>query len=160
MLHLPRLYPDLCGRPKFVRDEPLLVATTVDRVAIFARVAIVPDARLARMALACLDRHKPFAAVGGPLEPDGGERFRCQKAAEHQSQSDESLLHNDIPMFFLKPVSANDTGYAKARRIASVDRTAYYFACHSPVMIPCQGRVGVFVSVGALFFWDGRTRDR
>jgi hypothetical protein len=104
------------------------------------------------MALARLDRHKPFAAVGEPLEPDGGERIRCQKAAEHQSQSDESLLHNDTPMFFLKPVSANDTGYAKARRIASVDRTAHYSACHSPVMIPCQGRVGVFVSVGALFF--------
>jgi hypothetical protein len=104
------------------------------------------------MALARLDRHEPFAAVGKPLEPDGGERIRCQKAAEHQSKCDESLLHIDTPMFFLKPASLNDTGYAKARRIASVDRTAHHSARHSPVTIPCQGGVDVFVSVGALFF--------
>ena len=82
---------------------PLFVATTI-RTAIFARVAIVPDTRMARMALARLDRHKPFAAVLKPLERDGGKRIRCQKAAEHQSKSDKSLLHIDTPMFLLKPL--------------------------------------------------------
>ena len=38
------------------RMSPLFVATTI-RLAIFARVAIVPDARMARMAFARLDRH-------------------------------------------------------------------------------------------------------
>ena len=98
--------------------EPLFVATTI-RAAIFARVAIVPYTRMARMTLARLDRHKPFAAVLKPLERDGGKRIRCQKAAEHQSKSDKSHLHIDTPMFFLKPTSWNDTGYANARRMAS-----------------------------------------
>jgi hypothetical protein len=65
------------------------VATAVKRVAIFAGVAKVPDARIARMALARLDRHKPFAAVGKPLELDGGERIRRQQAGERQSKSNE-----------------------------------------------------------------------
>ena len=82
---------------------PLFVATTI-RTAIFARVAIVPDTRMARMALARLDRHKSFAAVLKPLERDGGKRIGCQKAAEHQSKSDKSLLHIDTPMFLLKPL--------------------------------------------------------
>ena len=106
-------------RAKLGGDGPLLVATTVERAAIFARMAIVPGTRLARMALARLDRHKPCAAVGKPLEPDGGERIRCQNAAEHDSKSDESLLHIDNPMLFLKPASSNDAGYAKAWRTAS-----------------------------------------
>jgi hypothetical protein len=62
------------------------------------------------MAFARLDRHKPFVAGLEPLEPDSAKRIRCQKAAEHQSESDNSLLHIDIPMFSLKPL---------ARRIAS-----------------------------------------
>jgi hypothetical protein len=77
-------------------DGPLLVATTVERAAIFARVAIVPGTRLARMALARLDRHKPSAAVGKSLEPDS---IRCQNATEHDSESDESLLHIDSQCF-------------------------------------------------------------
>jgi hypothetical protein len=40
------------------------------------------------MTLARLQRHKPFAAVGKPLEPDGTERISCQNAAENQSKSD------------------------------------------------------------------------
>ena len=83
--------------------EPLFMATTV-RAAIFARVAIVPDTRMARMALARLDRHKPFAAMLKPLERDGGKRIRCQKTAEHQSKSDKSLLHIDTPMFSSNPL--------------------------------------------------------
>jgi hypothetical protein len=75
-------------RVKLACNEPLLLATAVERAAIFARVAIVPGARLARMTLARLQRHKPFAAVGKPLEPDGAERISCQNAAENQSKSD------------------------------------------------------------------------
>lgn len=86
----------------FVRDKPLFVAMAVDRVAIFAGVAIVPDARIARMALTRLDRHKPFAAVWEPLELDGGERISCKNTAEDQSKSDESYLHFDTPMFSAK----------------------------------------------------------
>ena len=76
-------------RAKFVCDEPLLMATTVERAAIFARVAIVPGARRARMALARLERHKPLTAMGKPLEPDGGKRIRDQDAAAHDGESDE-----------------------------------------------------------------------
>ena len=90
-------------RAKLGADGPLLVATTVERAAIFARVAIVPGTRLARMALARLDRHKPSAAVGKSLEPDGGERIRCQNATEHDSESDESLLHIDSQCFSSNP---------------------------------------------------------
>ena len=71
------------------------------------------------MALARLERHKPFAAMGKPLEPDGGKRIRCQNAAEHDGESDEWLLHFDTPMLFVKPDSSNDVGYAKARQNAS-----------------------------------------
>jgi hypothetical protein len=74
----------------------------VGRVAIFAGVAIVPDARIARMTLTRLDRHKPFPAVGKPLELDGGERISCQNTAEDQSKSDDSYRHVDTPMFSSK----------------------------------------------------------
>jgi hypothetical protein len=41
------------------------------------------------MALARLERHKPFAAMGKPLEPDGGKRIRDQDAAAYDGESDE-----------------------------------------------------------------------
>jgi len=71
------------------------------------------------MALARLESHKPFAAMGKPLEPDGGKRIGDQNAAEHDGESDEWLLHFDTPMLFVKPDSSNDVGYAKARQNAS-----------------------------------------
>jgi hypothetical protein len=71
------------------------------------------------MALARLERHKPFAAMGKPLEPDGSERIGYQNAAEHDGESDEWLLHFDTPMLFGKPDLSNDAGYAKARENAS-----------------------------------------
>jgi hypothetical protein len=55
---------------------------------------------MARMTLARLGRHKPFAAVLKPLERDGGKRIRCQKAAEHQSKSDKSHLQHRHPNVF------------------------------------------------------------
>jgi hypothetical protein len=70
------------------RDGPLFVAAAVERVAIFAGVAEVPDARIGGMALAGLDRDQPFAAMGKPLELDGGESVRCEQAAEQQSEND------------------------------------------------------------------------
>ena len=71
------------------------------------------------MALARLQPHKPVAAVGKPLEPDGGERVSCHNAAENDSKSDDSLVHVDTPPLSLKPASSNDAGYSSAERIAS-----------------------------------------
>jgi hypothetical protein len=56
----------------------LFAAAAVECMAIFAGVAEVPDARIHRMALARLDRDEPLAAVGKPLELDGGESIRCE----------------------------------------------------------------------------------
>jgi hypothetical protein len=54
------------------------------------------------MALTRLDRHQPFAAMGKPLELDGGERIGRQQAVRQQNNSDEQLLHIHTPIFCLK----------------------------------------------------------
>ena len=51
------------------------------------------------MALARLDRHQPLAAMGKPLEFDGGERVGRQQAVRQQNNSDEQLPHIDTPIF-------------------------------------------------------------
>jgi len=103
------------------RDRPLFVAATVERVAIFAGVAEVPDARIRGMALARFDCHQPFAAVGKPLELDSGERIRCQQAAEQRSKNDKSRLHIHTPIFpRANALSWNERDYAKVRPIASL----------------------------------------
>jgi hypothetical protein len=108
------------------RDRPLFVASAVERMAIFAGVAEVPDARIRSMALARFDRHQPFAAVGKPLELDGGERIRCEQAAEQRSKNDKSRLHIHTPIFpRANAPSWNERHYAKARPIASLGLRAF-----------------------------------
>jgi hypothetical protein len=82
------------------RNTPLLAATAVERMAIFASVAKVPDARIRGMALARLDRDEPFAAADKALELDGGKRVLRQHGAEHQKTA-ERQSKNDVSLFHI-----------------------------------------------------------
>src|SRR5262249_35514245 len=52
----------------------LLSATAVERVAVISGVTVVPNARIAGVALTGLHSYKAVVAMGKTLEPDGGER--------------------------------------------------------------------------------------
>lgn len=99
------------------RRAPLFVAGAVEGVAIFTRVAKVPDARIGGMALAGLDRDESVATAGKALELDGSKRVLRQQATERQSKSNQTRLHVRTPIF--KQAGATATDYATAAPIAS-----------------------------------------
>jgi hypothetical protein len=50
----------------------LLSATAIERMAVVSGVTVVPNARIAGVALTGMHGYKALAAMGKPLEHDGG----------------------------------------------------------------------------------------
>jgi hypothetical protein len=71
----------------------LLSATAVERMAVVSGVAVVPNARIAGVALTGLHRYKAVAAMGKTLELDGGKRVLRKQEVGRAHNSDEPPFH-------------------------------------------------------------------
>ena len=58
----------------------LLSATAIERMAVVSGVTVVPNARIAGVALTGLHGYKAIAAMGKALELDGGKRVLPKQA--------------------------------------------------------------------------------
>jgi hypothetical protein len=71
----------------------LLSATAVERVAVVSRVTVVPNARIAGVALTGLYGYKALAAMGKTLEHDGGNRILHKQEGGRAHKTDKQLFH-------------------------------------------------------------------
>jgi len=62
-------------------------------MAIVSCVTVVPNARIAGVALTGLHGYKAIATMGKPLESDGGERVLRKQNGGRAHKSEEPLFH-------------------------------------------------------------------
>ena len=62
-------------------------------MAVVSGVTVVPNARIAGVALTGLHGYKPVAAMGKALEHDGGKRVLRKQEGGRAHKSDEPLFH-------------------------------------------------------------------
>jgi hypothetical protein len=71
----------------------LLAATTIDRMAVISGVAVMPNARIAGVALTGFHCYKTVAAMGEALELDSGNRVLRRQESGCAHKNDEPLFH-------------------------------------------------------------------
>jgi hypothetical protein len=71
----------------------LLSATTIERMAVISGVTVVPNARIAGVALTGFHGYKTVAAMGEALELDGGKRVLRRQESGCAYKNDEPLFH-------------------------------------------------------------------
>ena len=62
-------------------------------MAVVSSVTVVPNARIAGVALTGLHSYKAVAAMGKTLEPDGGERVLRKQEGGRADKREEPLFH-------------------------------------------------------------------
>jgi len=83
----------LSGVPPWKNCARLLSATAIERMAVVSGVTVVPNARIAGVALTGLHGYKAVAAMGKTLELDGGKRVLRKQEGGRAHKSDEPLFH-------------------------------------------------------------------
>ena len=83
----------MCRRLAQIALRCLLSATAIERVAVVSGVAVVPNARIAGVALTGFYGYKAVPAMGEALELDGRERALHQQEIGCAHKSDEPLFH-------------------------------------------------------------------
>jgi hypothetical protein len=73
----------------------LLSATAVVPMAVVSGVTVMPNARIAGVALTGLHCDKALAAMGKTLEPESGKRVLRGQERGRAHKSDEPLFHNN-----------------------------------------------------------------
>jgi hypothetical protein len=80
-------------RPRFFDQSGLLSATAIERMAVVSGVTVVPNPRIAGVALTGVHGYKTIAAMGKTLELDGGMRVLCRQEGGSARKNDEPLFH-------------------------------------------------------------------
>jgi len=86
----------------------LLSATAIERMAVVSGVAVVPNTRIAGVALTGLHGYKAVGAMGKTLELGGGKRVLRKHEVGHAHKSDEPLFHT-----FLHAVAQDQWSHAR-----------------------------------------------
>ena len=71
----------------------LLSATAIERMAVVSGVTVVPNARIAGVALTDVHGDKTVAAMSKTLELNGGKRVLRKQGGRRAHKSDEPLFH-------------------------------------------------------------------
>ena len=93
MRHKPRLGSWISEINLLRGCARLLSATAIERVAVVSGVTVVPNARIAGVALTGLYGYKAVAAMSKALELDGGKRVLRKQEGGRAHKSDEPLFH-------------------------------------------------------------------
>ena len=83
----------LSGVPLGKNCARLLSATAIKRMAVVSGVTVVPNARIAGVALTDLHGYKAVAAMGKTLELDGGKPVLREHEGGRAHKTDEPLFH-------------------------------------------------------------------